>query len=477
MPSELEQAFSERPDLLGRIIDHISRTTSSGLFDEIAIHINTLKRRGATPSDEHPNKKRKIDDTVASTRNGVSNSYARVMEERGVRAGAYYTVKEVSFSVPQRKKLTLELSAESPDHHGLSHSDKKGYTQTEVLRTGEIRAVNPTSEEVEFGVGWQEIVPEKQQRTHNFLIIPTGNDGFSHSAGIDSDQIVFTLPETISKSASFDSSRAPSDLDGPSSPDADNESYVNATIRHMNASLARYHKKVILPQEAEFASAVPQPHRKGEKAFHVKAFRGSKDGYLYFLPVGIVFGFKKPLLFIQFHRIDSISYTSVLQRTFNIVVATLDDNPNMEAEKGNVRKTEGIEFGMIDQTDFAGIDAWVKKHGLNDLSMAEQRKASRNNVIAGGRGNGNDTDGIGNEKINPPNHRAKGERYEPGELERAARQAEQELQDEEDEEEEDYDPGSEGESEGEGDSSEDGAGGDDEIERMTEEDPGSGLEV
>ena len=36
--------------------------------------------------------------------------------------------------------------------------------------------------------------------------------------------------------------------------------------------------QVLLPDADEFVSAVPQPHRKGEKAFHVKAFRGSKDG-------------------------------------------------------------------------------------------------------------------------------------------------------------------------------------------------------
>jgi hypothetical protein len=36
--------------------------------------------------------------------------------------------------------------------------------------------------------------------------------------------------------------------------------------------------KLIEPNDAEFASATPEAHRKGEKAYHVKAFRGSKDG-------------------------------------------------------------------------------------------------------------------------------------------------------------------------------------------------------
>lgn len=32
------------------------------------------------------------------------------------------------------------------------------------------------------------------------------------------------------------------------------------------------------PNEAEFASATPESHRKNEKAYHVKAFKGNKEG-------------------------------------------------------------------------------------------------------------------------------------------------------------------------------------------------------
>jgi hypothetical protein len=39
-------------------------------------------------------------------------------------------------------------------------------------------------------------------------------------------------------------------------------------------------KEVIFPDADEFASAVPESHRKGEKAYHVKAHRGSKEGTL-----------------------------------------------------------------------------------------------------------------------------------------------------------------------------------------------------
>ena len=189
--------------------------------------------------------------------------------------------------------------------------------------------------------------------------------------------------------------------------------------------------KIVEADEKLFASEQRQAHRPGEKAVHVKAFRGSKDGYLFFLPNGILWGFKKPLLFLPHERIAAVSYTSVLQRTFNLSIEV------DVGEKGGEETQEEFEFSMLDQEDFGGIDGFVKRHGLQDKSMAEQRKAKRLNVNVVKDGDGNV---VGN--------------AEAGELEKAAMEAEQEAVDEEDEEEEDYDPGSEGESEGSGSSSE-----------------------
>ena len=43
-------------------------------------------------------------------------------------------------------------------------------------------------------------------------------------------------------------------------------------------AMRRSQIKVIYPDQTEFVSAMPESHRKSEKAYHVKAFRGSKDG-------------------------------------------------------------------------------------------------------------------------------------------------------------------------------------------------------
>ena len=210
--------------------------------------------------------------------------------------------------------------------------------------------------------------------------------------------------------------------------------------------------RIVSADARVFHSAARQAFRPAEKAVHVKAFRGSKDGYLFFLPTGILWGFKKPLLFLPLDRVVAVSYTSVLQRTFNIVVEV-----DVGGQDGGGGKTEEIEFAMLDQEDYQGInEMYIQRHGLQDRSMAEARRAKRELVEnarrkdgegggEGGGGEGEEGDGM-------------------TELERANLEAEQRLQDEEDEEEEDYDPGSEGESEGEGGSSEeeDGEGDGDE---------------
>jgi hypothetical protein len=139
---------------------------------------------------------------------------------------------------------------------------------------------------------------------------------------------------------------------------------------------------------------------------------------------------------------NSIAYAAVLRNTFNLAITT---------------QTQEIEFGMLEQADYAGINDYVQKHGLQDASLAAARRAKKLNVNKP-RDKSNGTDGAAG---------ADDAEDEESELQKAER----ELQDQEDDEEEDYDPGSEGESEGSGSESEDedGGGGYDEGEGGEEE--------
>ncbi|KAL8645945.1 MAG: hypothetical protein Q9210_006423, partial [Variospora velana] len=319
------------------------------------------------------------------------------------------TIADVSFSIPQRKKLKLSLGR-NPEQ-------------------GSIKACNPSTNETEFGITWRNIehcvcvpVPEKAQPQWNFCIFPKEGGG--------DEQILFTIPGGNVKGDTIHS-------DTQFSPD---ESYKDVVMRMMNQRLKR---KISEPNEKEFVSQVAQAYRKGEKAVHAKAFRGSKDGkpifhlkisfasiprfhncsgrcildtlqfrhflsspfrltslgretgYLFLLSSGIVWGFKKPLAFFPFHAITSISYTSVLQRTFNLNITTSSSPFSSSSSKPpsspNTTDAE-IEFSMIDQADFAGIDAYVRRHHLQDASMAEQRRAKKLNVN-GIKGAADDDDG------------------------------------------------------------------------------------
>lgn len=215
--------------------------------------------------------------------------------------------------------------------------------------------------------------------------------------------------------------------------------------------------QLVAADPKQFHSVARQPHRPNEKAVHVKAFRGSKDGFLFFLPTGILWAFKKPLLFLPLDRIVAVSYTNVLRTTFNMVVELDTEGPSDGG--GTVEKE--VEFGMIDQEDYQGIDdTYVRRHGLADRSMAEQRKAKRE-LVENTKKAPADVEGDAS---------AEGGADGMTELERAQQEAEQRLQDEEDEMEEDYDPGSDGDSEGEGESSEDEDDDDDEVEGDYDED-------
>lgn len=401
---EVQTTFQSDTDLTARILAAGTRYQGElpALFADIARHVRTGSSILPPTS-----KKRKLDDALQPpppTTNGASHAAPIIAPS------TTFECKNVSFQVPARKKLKLQIVAEQAD-----------------ARRREVRLLNAQTNDVEYTIPNTKIdqvfclpVPEKQQRQSSFVIIPLA--GAIGPDGTTCEQMVFTMNET-----------KPDDAVSSVRPKAEDDTYITVMEPELNDLLEPHGKRVVRPDENEFASSIPQPHRKGEKAYHVKAHRGTKEGvklnllvsqtkltcpgYLFFLPNGIVFGFKKPLSFFPFSSVESISYTSVLQRTFNLVIT---------ATEGGSTEAKDVEFSMIDQADFAGIDEYVKRHGLNDASMAADRRAKAYNVNkekkeANGDTNGSaETGAVDDDGLT--------------ELQRA----EQQLQDQEDEEEEDY---------------------------------------
>lgn len=304
-------------------------------------------------------------------------------------------------------------------------------------------------------------MPEKTQVQHNYVVFPRGstlppstkNDGTTPPPP---EPLVFTIPATAPKQGTIGGSEAGAAA-------AVSDTYKTLFHWAIGNRLRGVGNPVTITSAdpSKFHSVIKQSHRPNEKAVHVGGYRGSKDGFLFFLENGILWGFKKPLIFIPLNRIFAISYTSILQVTFNIVVEVFS------GASGDDDATEEIEFAMIDQQDYNSIDDYIRDNRLQDRSMAEQRKAKlqlAENKVKKEDGEGADGDAAPNGTT---------------ELERAQKEAEdQQMLDDDDSDEEDYDPGSDGESEGSGDSSDEDSDDDEEDgeEDGDEEDDGEGGE-
>ena len=176
-PGPIDLAFPDRPDIPKRTYAAIAQSPSlTGLFTDIAAYIHSLR----DPSSRNPStgdgadddgrttKKRKLDQSSHASNNGNGTTILaqRNGADNDIRAdwdkGTYHSVKDISFSVPQRKKFVLEVGRR-----------RKGQG---------IRARNASTGRVEFGILWGDIrmlfslVPQFSSlhvRTYLFISAPT----------------------------------------------------------------------------------------------------------------------------------------------------------------------------------------------------------------------------------------------------------------------------------------------------------------
>jgi hypothetical protein len=328
--------------------------------------------------------------------------------------------RDISFSLPQRKKYHLGIAQYGTD---INASTTTFSIFIRSPATNEVELEVPLSN---FAYALRLPVPEKTTKQYNFCLLPNPVP----SSQQPTEPMIWTVPHGPVKTLNIHSTALSAIASQQSCSD---DQILEKALAFV---LSRHNVELTQPSTEEFASATPESHRKKDTAYHVRAFRGSKDGFLFFLHNGIFFGFKKPLNFFAFENIESVSYTSVLQRTFNLNIAYREGG----VADDELPDIQEIEFSMLDQADFPGIDAYIKKHGLQDASLAESRRATKVNAAGNGKAAGQAANG-----------EADGEDDGRTELEKA----QQQLEDEEDEEEEDYDPSSNDESEESGDDSSD----------------------
>jgi hypothetical protein len=238
------------PELLRDISTYILSLKKSGQVEQFPI-------RGDNQVPTEPTaKKRKLEQSNEAT--------ARSMESTN---GSYdisntpkicFEIKDVSFTSPIRKKLKLQFITDD-----LNISKRQ------------IRLLNQTTNAVEYTLRGEDIealfclpVPEKTQRQQCFLIFPL--PGSQSYDGTPAEPLVWTMNETKGSAEIVSVSTS---LHG-----SEDDTFVDITRRELDHHVACLSQKIIVPNEREFASEIPQTHRKGEKAFHTKAFRGSKEG-------------------------------------------------------------------------------------------------------------------------------------------------------------------------------------------------------
>ncbi|KAI0536031.1 hypothetical protein GGR58DRAFT_476816 [Xylaria digitata] len=436
---KLNLVFQSRPDIVDGIRQAADSPSRIKLFNNIVGFV--YEQLNHVQSEEPALKRRRVD--IESSRNGQSSSSngATASSADDVsKEDVLLEIKDISVSIPQRKKFDLCFTA------------------------GHLYARAPGTKSPMPGIifPWKSIeyafflpVPEKSQVQHNYVLLPQNSYFPSQTATPPVDPLVFTIPATAPK---------PGSIGGPNANAASAVSDSYQTLFHwaINKCLQAGGKQVqiVTADPSKFHSVIRQSHRPKEQAVHVKAFRGSKDGFLFFLENGILWGFKKPLMFLPLDKIAAISYTNVLQRTFNMVAEIFTGEGG-----GDEEATEEIEFAMLDQEDYDGINEdYVTRHKLQDRSLADQRKAKRELIEnakgkkGAGEGEQSGDGGVGEDGMT--------------ELQRAQLEAEQQLQDEEDEDEEDYDPGSDDDSDGSGASSDDDDDDDEDDEDEDEDEAG-----
>lgn len=216
------------------------------LFEDISRYVLSLKSQQENHHELPTNqKKRKLDDGTAQANGTASADIARPV--------VAFECKDVSVQIPARKKLRVQIVGDVAD-----------------AGKNELRLLNSTTNDAEYVLPAQNIdqvfclpVPDKQQRQSYFAIFarPT-------APSAESEQILFTLNEAS----------PPSLASSTQDPITADDTYVTATHQAFTRLLQHYGKSVTVPSAAEFASARPQSHRKGEKGYHVNAHRGSKEG-------------------------------------------------------------------------------------------------------------------------------------------------------------------------------------------------------
>lgn len=296
---------------------------SEALIERLIDHF--LKRANSDPTGAK-SAKRSLDDNK---------------DAADVRSNPKYRIEELSFTSPERKKMELLIG----ERYIIIQNYKSQFEQVISINDLDTLVCVPT--------------PEKAKPVYTYILFYKNPE---------KNSIVFTLPNNGTANLKTGDSSKPITVD-----EACNFFSTEVKV-----------PQIVRPDLSVFVSIKKTPTGERQENFGVKAYRKTSEGYLFFLPGGIFYGFKKPTLFFRLSDVYTSSIHDVTQRTFNLTFTMRNGKFPLGIAQDVKRGIEGdeeseegasYEFSMLDQTEYGVIDAYIKKHKVNDNSMSEQRKA------------------------------------------------------------------------------------------------------
>lgn len=242
----IQRAFPEHWERISQAIAG-EPTNLAQLFGDLSQYV-LFQDKNAGLESETNTKKRKLDDVL-------EKNHVVPLQHINDKVAAFLECNDVSVQVPVRKKMKVGLFRGPGDNEGSI-----------------MTLVNQSTTQIEYSMLAEDVdavfclpTPDKQVRQSNFVFFP--KTGTQNSAVQPPDQVVFVMNDAPATAAAM--------IPHGTYPD---DTLITATTRAINMWLSKHGKRIVMPDAAEFASSIVQSHRKGEKAYHVRAHRGSKEG-------------------------------------------------------------------------------------------------------------------------------------------------------------------------------------------------------
>lgn len=224
-----------------------------------------------------------------------------------------FTLHSFSVAVPVRKKVDI------------------------TIRQRSICFTNPTTETVES-------IVQTETLTRAFLLSTPGKTKAHWTvillANTEQNQVIFGTDDLL---PSLKTTTHPEPLQtNPKGTSA--EASLRKFLSHLPSNTP-----LLEPSTSHFRSDNGEPW--------LDTYLRAKEGHLFFFQSGILFGLKKPCIWIGMEEINNVRTLSVTGRTFSVFITRQPKNNTEQDEEG-----EETEFSMIDGKHQDSVSKWVRSN-------------------------------------------------------------------------------------------------------------------